>query len=77
MFALLICYFWIMEEQGYIEIRVDGVDRSLSPDKIDINDIREMVTDIELFLYPSREERRLRPAVSYNLEPGSVIHKFL
>lgn len=65
-----------MEEQGYIEVKVNNIDRSLSPKDIDIAEIRSVISDIETFLFPSREEKQLRPHISYNLEAGSAIHKF-
>ena len=64
-----------MEEQGYIEIRVDNINNSLTPKDIDINEIKNVISDIETFLYPSREEKKLRPQISYDIESGlSLIH---
>lgn len=65
-----------MEEQGYIEIRVDNINNSLTPKDIDINEIKNVISDIETFLYPSREEKKLRPQISYDIESGSAKHKF-
>ncbi|HFK5509955.1 TPA: hypothetical protein ACGZ9U_000857 [Elizabethkingia anophelis] len=65
-----------MEEQGYIEIRVDNFDNSLTPSDVDINDIKVLISDIEIFLYPTREDKKLRPHISYNIESGSARHKF-
>ena len=65
-----------MEEQGYIEIRVDNLNHTLSPKDVDINDLRNVISDIETFLYPTREEKRLRPEIAYNIEAGSAKHKF-
>ena len=65
-----------MEEQGYIEIKVDNLNHTLSPKEVDINDVRKIISDIETFLYPTREEKKLRPEIAYNIEAGSAKHKF-
>ncbi|WP_379966549.1 hypothetical protein [Epilithonimonas sp. UC225_85] len=65
-----------MEEQGYIEIRVDNINNSLTPKDVDINEIKNVISDIETFLYPTREEKKLRPQISYDIESGSAKHKF-
>lgn len=65
-----------MEEQGYIEIKVDNFDRSLKPKDVDIDEIRGVIADIETFLFPSKDEKKLRPHISYDIESGSAIHKF-
>ena len=68
--------FKVVEEQGYIEIKVNNFNRSLSPKDIDIDEIKSVISDIETFLFPSREEKQLRPHISYDIESGSAIHKF-
>lgn len=65
-----------MEEQGYIEIRVTNRDNSLSPKDIDINEVKDFISDIETFLYPNRKEKHNRPHISYDIEEGSAKHKF-
>lgn len=65
-----------MEEQGYIELRIDNKDKNLSPKDIDISDVKELISDIESFLYPTRQEKKDRPHISYDLEEGSAKHKF-
>jgi hypothetical protein len=65
-----------MEEQGHIEIKVSNRDNSLSPKDIDINEVKAFISDVETFLYPDKKEKRNRPNISYNLEEGSVKHKF-
>lgn len=65
-----------MEEQGYIEIRIDNFDYSLSPKDVDINEIKSIISDIETFLFPTREEKKLRPQISYDIQSGSAKHKF-
>lgn len=57
-------YFRQVEEQGYIELRVISKDKPLSP------------KDVESFLYPNRKEKRNRPHISYDIEEGSVRHRF-
>ncbi|MGM0634758.1 MAG: hypothetical protein ACQESK_01735 [Bacteroidota bacterium] len=65
-----------MEEQGYIEIRVTNRDNSLSPKDVDINEIKDFISDVETFLYPNRKEKRNRPHISYDIDEGSAKHKF-
>jgi len=65
-----------VEEQGYIELRVTNRDNSLSPRDIDINEVKEFISDIETFLYPNRKEKQNRPHISYDIEEGSAKHKF-
>lgn len=65
-----------MEEQGYIEIRVTNRDNSLSPKDVDINEVKNFISDVETFLYPNRKEKKYRPHISYDIEEGSAKHKF-
>lgn len=65
-----------MEEQGYIEIRVTNRDNTLTPKDIDINEVKDFISDVETFLYPNRKEKRNRPHISYDIEEGSTKHKF-
>lgn len=65
-----------MEEQGYIELRVTNKDNTLSPKDIDINEVKDFISDIESFLYPNRKEKQNRPHISYDIEEGSAKHKF-
>lgn len=67
-----------MEEQGYIEIKIDGLagNKPLKPIDIDIAEIKEMISDVETFLYPTRGEKAERPHISYKLEEGSARNLF-
>ncbi len=67
-----------MEEKGNIEVKFNGTvnGKSLSPIDIDISEIKEVMSDIESFLYPSRSEKRDRPLISYKIEAGSAKHLF-
>jgi len=65
-----------VEEQGYIELRVTSKDNSLSPKDIDINEVKDFISDVETFLYPNRKEKQNRPHISYDIEEGSAKHKF-
>ena len=65
-----------MEEQGYIELRVTNKDNTLRPKDIDINEVKEFMSDVESFLYPNRKEKQNRPHISYDIEEGSIKHKF-
>lgn len=66
-----------MEERGNIEVIVTNRDNSLAPEDIDINEIREYISDVETFLYPTRKEKINRPQISYDIQPGSVKHNFI
>lgn len=68
-----------MEEQGYIEVKIDGTvgnNKPLKPIDIDISEIKEIISDVETFLYPSRGEKAERPHISYKIEEGSARHLF-
>lgn len=65
-----------MEEQGYIELRVTNRKKTLSPKDIDINEVKDFISDVESFLYPNRKEKQNRPHISYKIEDGSAKHKF-
>ena len=69
-------YFRQVEEQGYIELRVTNRDNTLSPKDIDINEVKDFISDVESFLYPNRKEKQNRPHISYDIEEGSARHKF-
>lgn len=67
-----------MEEQGYIEVKIDGTvgNKPLKPINIDIAEIKEIISDVETFLYPSRGEKAERPHISYRIEEGSARNLF-
>lgn len=67
-----------MEEQGYIEVKIDGLvgNKPLKPIDIDIAEIKEIIGDVETFLYPTRGEKAERPHISYKLEQGSARNLF-
>ena len=65
-----------MEEKGYIEIKIDNISNTLSPNDIDISEIKELMSNIENFLYPDRKGKSARPHISYSLESGSASNKF-
>ncbi len=67
-----------MEEQGYIEVKIDGLvgNKPLKPSDIDIDEIKEMINDVENFLYPTRGEKAERPHISYKIEEGSARNLF-
>jgi len=67
-----------VEEQGYIEVKIDGLvgDKPLKPIDIDIAEIKEIISDVETFLYPTRVEKAERPHISYKLEEGSARNLF-
>lgn len=67
-----------MEEKGYIEVKIEGViaNKPIKPEDVDIAEIKEIISDVENFLYPSRGEKSDRPHISYKIEEGSAKHKF-
>lgn len=67
-----------MEEQGYIEVKIDGSvgKKPLKPIDIDITEIKEIINDVETFLYPTRGEKAERPHISYKIEEGSARNLF-
>jgi len=67
-----------VEEKGYIAITVSGKigDEPIKPQSVDIAEIKEMINDVETFLYPGRAEKNERPHIAYGLEEGSARHLF-
>lgn len=67
-----------MEEQGYIEVKIDGLvgNKPLKPIDIDIAEIKEIISDVETFLYPTRGEKAERPHISYKIAEGSARNLF-
>lgn len=67
-----------MEEQGYIEVKIEGKvsNKPLKPIDIDIAEIKEIISDVETFLYPTKGEKAERPHISYKIEDGSVRNLF-
>jgi hypothetical protein len=67
-----------VEEQGYIEIKIDGSvgNKPLKPIDIDIAEIKEIISDVETFLYPTKGKKAERPHISYKIEEGSARNIF-
>jgi len=67
-----------VEEQGYIEVKMDGLvgNKPLKPIDVDIAEIKDIISDVETFLYPTRNEKAERPHISYKLEEGSARNIF-
>lgn len=68
-----------MEEKGHIIVRFDGLinGKKLTPLDVDISEIKDIINDVENFLYPTRNEKTERPHISYAIEEGSAKHKFI
>jgi hypothetical protein len=66
-----------MDALGDIEIRIEGSvgARNLTPALVDIEEIREILTQVAGLLFPA-EKRSQRPLISYEIVEGSVRHKF-
>ena len=66
-----------MDALGEIEIRVEGRvgGKALSPDLVDIDEIREILSQANDLLFPG-VRRGQRPLISYEIEEGSVRHRF-
>jgi hypothetical protein len=67
-----------VEETGYIEVTIVGQigNEPIKPKDVDIAEIKDMINDVETFLYPNRAEKAERPHISYALEEGSARHLF-
>jgi hypothetical protein len=67
-----------MENLGYISVRVTGKTEkgSLNPKDIDIAETRELLSDMETLLFPTKSEKEKRPKISYEVLEGSVNNKF-
>jgi hypothetical protein len=66
-----------MDAMGEIEIKLEGSvgTQKLRPEHVDIEEIREILTQAGHLLFPT-EKRSQRPLISYEIEEGSVRHKF-
>lgn len=67
-----------MELNGYISIIISGKtsDGNLNPKDIDISETKELLTDVETLLFPSKPEKEERPKVSYEVKESSVKNIF-
>ena len=68
----------IMEQTGFILITVKGKtpEGYLKPTDIDIAETKELITDVEMLLFPVKAERADRAKVSYEVKEGSVKNFF-
>jgi len=66
-----------MDAMGEIEIKLEGTvgTQQLRPEHVDIDEIREILEQAAHLLFPT-EKRAQRPLISYEIEEGSVRHKF-
>ena len=67
-----------MENLGHITIRISGLTSSgkLNPKDFDINEVKELINDFESLVFPSKQEKDIRPRVSYEIVEGSVNNVF-
>jgi hypothetical protein len=67
-----------MEQTGYISVTIKGktINGNLNPKDIDIAETREIITDVETLLFPTRTEKDERPKVAYEVKDGSVKNLF-
>ncbi|MCY7420617.1 MAG: hypothetical protein LH478_02625 [Chitinophagaceae bacterium] len=67
-----------MDLNGYISIKISGktADGNLNPKDIDIAETKELLSDVETLLFPSKAEKGERPKVSYEVTEGSVKNLF-
>lgn len=65
-----------MEEKGYIEIKINNRDKTLTPKDIDISEVKELISDVETLLFPTRQEKKTRSKISYDIEEGSARNIF-
>jgi hypothetical protein len=66
------------ETEGYISITITGKtpDGFLNPKDIDISETKELLSDVENLLFPTKNEKENRPLVSYEVKEGSVKNIF-
>jgi hypothetical protein len=66
-----------MDALGEIVIKIEGSvgAKKLTPAMVDIEEIREILSQAAVLLFPA-EKRSQRPLISYEIEEGSVLHKF-
>jgi hypothetical protein len=67
-----------MELTSYISITIKGktTGGNLNPKDIDISETKELLSDIETLLFPTKSEKEERPKVSYEVKEGSVKNLF-
>lgn len=67
-----------MDTSGHISITIIGktTNGNLNPRDIDISETKELLTDVETLLFPSKAERDERPKVSYEVKEGSIKNVF-
>lgn len=67
-----------MEQTGYISIIISGKTSGgdINPKDIDIAETKEILTDVETLLFPSKAEKDERPKVAYEVKDGSVKNIF-
>jgi len=58
----------------YIEIKVNNAEKSLTLKDLDIRELKDLLSDIEFFLFP--ENKKKRPKISYTNQEGSIRHFF-
>lgn len=56
-----------MESNGYISLTITGKtpEGLLNPKDIDISETKELLSDMEIILFPTKTEKQERPKVSY------------
>jgi hypothetical protein len=67
-----------VEEKGYIAVTISGKigNEPITPQNVDIAEIKELINDVETFLYPTRAAKAERPLIAYGIEEGSARHLF-
>lgn len=67
-----------MQAASYISVNVTGKTTlgTLNPKDIDIAETKELLSDIETLLFPTKAEKEQRPKVSYEVQEGSVKNIF-
>lgn len=67
-----------MQLEGYISITISGktAHGNLNPRHVDITETKELLSDVETLLFPSKPEKDERPRISYEVTEGSVKNIF-
>lgn len=65
-------------DPGYISIKISGMvpEGQLSPKEFDISEIKELMSDLETLLFPTKADKETRPRISYEIKEGSINNLF-
>ncbi|NOT52953.1 MAG: hypothetical protein HOP10_16975 [Chitinophagaceae bacterium] len=67
-----------MENLGHISVKISGrtPEGKLNPKEFDISEIKEIISDFETLLFPTKADKENRPKITYEIKEGSVNNVF-